>query len=150
MHLTIIHPAIGHRAGEKYIKTWQMEPLPAAAIAGNTPSDVELAFFDDRVEKINFDLPTGAVAISLETYTARRAYQIASEYRRRDVPVIFGGFHATLQQEEAARFGDAVVIGEAEGIWPEVIDDLRYGKLQKTYRSDNRPCLLYTSDAADE
>ena len=141
MHLTIIHPAIGHRAGEKYIKTWQMEPLPAAAIAGNTPSDVELAFFDDRVEKINFDLPTDGVAISLETYTARRAYQIASEYRRRDVPVIFGGFHATLQQEEAARFGDAVVIGEAEGIWPEVIDDLRYGKLQKIYRSDSRPSL---------
>lgn len=141
MHLTIVHPAIGHRRGEKYIKTWQMEPLPAAAIAGNTPPDIKLDFFDDRMEKIPFDLPTDAVAISLETYTAKRAYQIASEYRRRGVPVIFGGFHATLVPDEAARFGDAVVIGEAESVWPCVIDDLRHGTLQKTYRADGRPPL---------
>ena len=141
MQLTIVHPAIGHRAGEKYIKTWQMEPLPAAAIAGNTPSDVQITFFDDRLETIPFDKPADAVAISLETYTAKRAYQIASEYRRRGVPVIFGGFHATLMPDETARFGDAVVIGESESIWPEVIDDLRYGKLQKLYHSGSRPDL---------
>jgi radical SAM superfamily enzyme YgiQ (UPF0313 family) len=120
-----------------------MEPLPAAAIAGSTPSDVQITFFDDRLETIPFDRPADAVAISLETYTAKRAYQIASEYRRRGVPVIFGGFHATLMPEEAARFGDAVVIGESESIWPEVIDDLRHGTLQKTYRSVSRPDLAH-------
>jgi radical SAM superfamily enzyme YgiQ (UPF0313 family) len=141
MRLTLIHPAIGHRRGENYIRTWQMEPLPAAAIAGLTPPDVELRFYDDRMEAIPFDEPTDAVAISLETYTARRAYQIASDYRRRGVPVIMGGFHATLCPDEAARHAEAVVIGEAEGSWPQVIDDLRHGTLQKRYHAAGRPGL---------
>ena len=141
MRLTIIHPAIGHRRGENYIRSWQMEPLPAAAIAGLTPRDIELRFYDDRMEAIPYDEPTDAVAMSLETYTARRAYQIASEYRRRGVPVIFGGFHATLCPDEAARYAEAVVIGEAEGSWPQVIDDLRHGTLQKRYQGSERPVL---------
>ena len=45
MRLTIIHPAIGHRIGERYIRSWQMEPLPAAAIAGLTPGDVDVRFY---------------------------------------------------------------------------------------------------------
>ncbi len=61
--------------------------------------------------------PTDLVAISVETYTAKRAYQIASEFRRRGVPVVMGGFHASLCPEEVARFADAVVIGEAEVVW---------------------------------
>ncbi|GHS86352.1 B12-binding domain-containing radical SAM protein [Campylobacterota bacterium] len=141
MRLTIIHPAIGHRKGERYIRTWQMEPLPAATVAGLVPSGIEVRFYDDRMEQIPFDEPTDAVAISIETYTARRAYQIASEYRRRRVPVIFGGFHATLCPDEAARYAEAVVIGEAEGVFAHLIDDLRHGTLQKLYRSDTQPDL---------
>ena len=56
-------------------------PLPIAVLAGLTPPDVELSFYDDRMEAIPFDAPTDAVAIPIETYTAARAYQIASEYR---------------------------------------------------------------------
>ncbi len=136
MRLTLVHPAIGHRRGENYIRSWQMEPLPAAAIAGLTPASVDLRFYDDRMETIPFDEPTDAAAISLETYTARRAYQIASEYRRRRVPVIFGGFHATLCPDEAERYAESIVIGEAENLWPRVIDDLRHGTLQKRYRTE--------------
>ncbi len=139
--LTIIHPAIGHRQGEKYIRSWQMEPLPAAAIAGLTPQDIELRFHDDRMELIPYDESTDAVVLSVETYTARRAYQIASEYRRRGVPVVMGGFHPTLLPEEAERFSEAIVIGEAEEIWPEVIDDLRHGSLRKRYQSEQQPSL---------
>ena len=96
MKVTLVHPCIGRRTGEPYIRTWQMEPLPPAVIAGLTPREVEVAFYDDRMEVIPFDEPTDLVAISVETYTAKRAYQIASEYRRRGVPVVMGGFHATL------------------------------------------------------
>ena len=87
MKLTLVHPTIGRKAGEKYIKTWQMEPLPPALLAGLTPREVDIAFYDDRMEEIPFDEPTDLVAISVETYTAKRAYQIASEYRTRGVPV---------------------------------------------------------------
>ena len=81
--LTIIHPCVGRKQGQKYIRTWQMEPLPAATIAGLTPRGVDVRFYDDRMEQIPFDEKTDLVAISVETYTAKRAYQIASEYRRR-------------------------------------------------------------------
>ena len=139
MKLTLIHPAIGHRAGESYIRTWQMEPLPIAVLAGLTPPDVDLSFYDDRMEAIPFDAPADAVAIPIETYTAARAYQIASEYRRRGVPVVMGGFHASLVPEEVSRYAEAVVTGEAESVWAQVVDDLRHGTLRRRYHGDQRP-----------
>lgn len=133
MRITLIHPAIGHRLREPYIRSWQMEPLPIATLAGLTPATVELKFYDDRMERIPFDEPTDAVAIPVETYTAARAYQISSEYRRRGIPVILGGFHPSLVPDEAARFGEAIVVGEAEGVWAEVVDDVRHGTLKRRY-----------------
>ncbi len=146
-HLTLIHPCVGRRAGMKgYIRTWQMEPVPAAMVAALTPPDVEKRFFDDRLEPIAYDAPTDLVAISVETYTARRAYQIASEYRRRGVPVVMGGFHATLCPEEVSRYCESIVIGEAERTFPELIDDYRHGRPRKVYRADGRPALSVTPD----
>lgn len=141
MRVTIVHPCIGRRRGQKYIRTWQMEPLPAATLAGLTPKDVDLKFYDDRMEVVPFDERTNLVAISVETYTARRAHQIASEYRRRGVPVVMGGFHPSLCPDETARHAESVVIGEAEKTWPAVIDDARHGRLQKFYRAEGRPSL---------
>lgn len=140
MRLTLIHPSIGRRRGDRsYIGTWQMEPLPVAALVGLTPSGVDLRFYDDRLETIPFDEPTDLVAMSTETYTMRRAVQIASEFRKRGVPVVMGGFHATLCPEEVARYTEAVVMGEAESIWGQVIDDFRHGRLEKFYRGESGP-----------
>ena len=93
------------------------------------------------MEKIPFDEPTDGVAISVETYTAKRAYQIASEYRRRGVPVICGGFHATLCPDEVARYCESIVIGEAETLFPRIIDDYRHGCPEAVYRTNTRPTL---------
>jgi radical SAM superfamily enzyme YgiQ (UPF0313 family) len=142
MNLTIIHPCIGRKPGQKYIRTWQMESLPAATLAGLTPKDVAVRFYDDRMETVPFDEPTDLVAISVETYTAKRAYQIASEYRKRHIPVVMGGFHATLCPDEVARYAEAVVCGEAEQLWPRVIDDARHGRLEKFYRQTGRSSLI--------
>lgn len=145
MRMTLIHPCVGRWAGDKqYIRSWQMEPLAPAVLAGLTPADVEVRFYDDRLESIPFDEPTDLVAISIETYTARRAYQIACEYRKKGVRTVFGGFHATLCPDEAALYADAVVIGEAEGQWDAVIDDARHGTLQRFYRQPDRPDLALT------
>jgi radical SAM superfamily enzyme YgiQ (UPF0313 family) len=139
-HLTIIHPCVGRRAGSRsYMHTWKMEPLPAALVSALTPPDVARSFHDDRFEEIPFDEPTDLVAISVETYTAKRAYQIASEYRARGVPVVMGGYHATLCTDEVARHAESVVVGEAESVFPQVIDDYRHGTPQKIYRGAGRP-----------
>lgn len=142
MRITLVHPSIGRRAGDtSYIRTWQMEPLPPALIAGLTPPDVSVRFYDDRMETVPYDEPTDLVALSVETYTAKRAYQIASEYRRRGVPVAMGGFHASLCPDEVARFAESVVVGEAEALWPEVVDDYRHGRPKKMYRQTGRTSL---------
>ena len=141
MKLTIVHPCVGRRVGEKYIRSWQMEPLAPAVLAGLTAPGGEIAFHDDRMESIPYDEPTELVAISVETYTARRAYQIASEYRKRGVPVVMGGFHATLVPEEVSDYAESILIGEAETLWPKVIEDFRNGRLRRVYRRAGRPSL---------
>lgn len=141
MKITLVHPCIGRRAGQSYIRTWQMEPLPPAVLAALTPHDVEIEFFDDRMEEIDYDTDTDLVALSVETYTAMRAYQIASNFRRRGVPVVMGGFHPTLVPDEVAEYADAIVIGEAETVWAQLIRDFQKGKMKKTYGSKLRPQL---------
>lgn len=145
--LTLIHPSVGRRAGDTYyVRTWQMEPLPPAMIAALTPKDVDVRFYDDRLEPIPFDEPTDLVALSVETYTARRAYQIASDFRRRGVPVVMGGFHATLCPDEVREHCESLVVGEAEELFPELIDDYRHGRPKDEYRSKTRPALTTTPD----
>jgi Fe-S oxidoreductase len=130
VRLTLVHPCIGRRVGQPYIRTWQMEPLAPATLAGLTPkgSGIDVRFYDDRTETIPYDEPTDLVAMSVETYTARRSYQIASEFRRRGVPVVMGGFHPTLVPDEASEYAEAIVIGEAEGVWPRVLNDFAAGR----------------------
>jgi radical SAM superfamily enzyme YgiQ (UPF0313 family) len=141
VRLTLVHPCIGRRQGQRYLRSWEMEPLPPATIAGLTPSDVEIRFYDDRMERVPYDEPTDLVGLSVETYTARRAYQIASEYRRRGVPVVMGGFHVTLCPNEASKYAETIVIGEAEETWPRLVDDFRHGRMEPVYRSAGRPSL---------
>ncbi len=141
MKLTLIEPCVGRRVGQRYLRGWQMEPLSQAAIAGLTNSEVEIAFYDDRLEPIPYDTSTDLVAISVETYTARRAYQIASEYRQRGVPVVMGGFHATLCPEEVSQYAEAVVIGEAEEVWNTVLIDAERGTLKPYYKASQHAPL---------
>lgn len=122
-----------------------MEPLPAAHLAGLTPPEIKLRFFDDRFEEVDFNQKTDLVAISVETYTALRSYQIASEYRKRNIPVIMGGFHPTLLPQEAIEYADSIVIGEAEESWPKLLGDFQKGALQPSYsNSDSRPDISKT------
>lgn len=134
-------PAMGKQKGEKYIKTWQMEPLPIAQLAGLTPSHIGMEFFDDRIENIDYDAPTDVVAITVETYTAKRAYEISEVYRRKGIKVIMGGYHATLLPDEVSGHADAVVVGEAENVWPAIIQDIERGDLKKIYKKDQKPSL---------
>ncbi|MEJ2122677.1 MAG: radical SAM protein [Alphaproteobacteria bacterium] len=118
-----------------------MEPLCFAILKRLTPGDVETAFHDERLASIPFDEPTDLVALTVETYTARRAYQIAAEYRRRGVRVVMGGYHPTFLPNEALGFADSVVQGDAESVWPQVVADARRGCLRKHYRQDTFPSL---------
>ena len=118
-----------------------MEPLAFAILAGLTPADWETVLYDERLEDIPFDVSTDAVAITVETYTARRAYHIADRYRRQGIPVIMGGYHPTFLPDEALQHADAVIIGDAEGVWDRVLADLRQGNLRSRYQQRFLPDL---------
>src|SRR5262245_3839428 len=118
-----------------------MEPLCFAILKGLTPPDVETVLYDERLEPVPVDEPTDLVAMTVETYTARRAYQLADAYRQRGVPVVMGGYHPTFLPEEVLGHADAAVEGDAEGVWPQVVADARAGRLKPRYRQDSFPAL---------
>jgi len=136
MKITFIRPHLIQKRA-----TDALEPLIFAILARLTPPDVELAFYDDRLEPIPFDEPTDLVAITIETFTAKRAYQIAAQFRQRGVPVVVGGCHPTLLPDEAQHYADSVVLGDAENIWPTIVEDARAGRLQPRYHSTPPPAM---------
>lgn len=130
MKITLIRPAMTSGISKDAI-----EPLVFGILAALTPPRIRLKFYDERIEPIVFDEHTDLVALSVDTYSARRAYQIATYYRRLGVSVVMGGYHPTLCTEESLHFADAVVVGDAEDTWPAVIEDFCKGQLQQVYRS---------------
>jgi len=108
-------------------------PTSGRALAGLTPPGVDVRLWDDRVDDIDYDETTDLVAITVEAFTARRAYEIADEFRARHVPVVIGGIHATALPDEAAEHADAVFTGDAETRWAEVVADAHEGRLQPRY-----------------
>ncbi|MCA9407936.1 MAG: B12-binding domain-containing radical SAM protein [Candidatus Omnitrophica bacterium] len=132
--ITFIYPAVGKKPGTKYIRTWKMEPLPIAALASLTPDDIETEFFDDRLELIDYETETDLVAITAETYTAMRAYDIADKFRKRGIKVVLGGYHPTHLPEESGKYADSVVIGNAESVWEQLLKDANNGGLKKVYK----------------
>jgi len=135
MKITLIEPAMikkPHGLSEKSI--FCVQPLALGVLAGLTPANIQVEFLDDRFESIDYDAPCDLAGISVKTFTARRSYQIADELRRRGVPVILGGHHASLLPSEGLEHADAVFVGEAEMLWPSVLEDARQGLLQPIYR----------------
>lgn len=131
-----VHMVAPSNEDSTYIK-----PLWAATLAAHTPDDVRLTFRDDGIEPIDLEKESDApdlVAISVNSKTAARSYAIADSYRKRGSPVVLGGIHVTALPEEGLEHADAVVSGEAEWIWQDVVRDARLGKLGRTRSLMNR------------
>jgi radical SAM superfamily enzyme YgiQ (UPF0313 family) len=102
-------------------------------IAGLTPPEHEVHILEEELETIDLEENCDLVGISCMTSNAIRAYELAREFRQRGRSVVLGGVHPTLLPEEALKYCDAVVVGEAEGVWEQVVADARSGRLQKVY-----------------
>lgn len=109
--------------------------LALPVVAAMCPRDWDVEIIDEKLHDIDFDADCDLVAMSFKTKDARRAYRYAAEFRRRGVPVILGGVHVSNLPDEAAAHADSVVVGEAEGVWPRVVEDFRHGRLQQVYRA---------------
>jgi radical SAM superfamily enzyme YgiQ (UPF0313 family) len=133
MKITFIKPNMGLVQGQPYLDRGRMEPLTFAVLSGMTPPQHERVLYDDRFEAVPFDDPTDLVCINTEIYTARRAYEIADEFLKRDVAVILGGYHTTMIPSEGQKHATSVVIGDAESCWPQVLEDAENGSLKPLY-----------------
>ncbi len=131
MKLLLLSPS--RKFGKKMIKALRIPQLGLHILASLTPDDVDITVVDEEIMEIDFSMDFDLVGISCMTATANRSYQLSDRFRQRGSKVILGGIHPTILPQEAIQHADAVVIGEAEGCWGDVIRDFRKGNLQKFY-----------------
>jgi radical SAM superfamily enzyme YgiQ (UPF0313 family) len=96
---------------------------------------VDVTILDEQIEAIPWHSPADLGGITCMTALAPRAYEIAQRFRQRGTPVVLGGMHPTLCLDEAARKADAIEVGNAEGIWPRVVEDACHHRLKSIYES---------------
>jgi radical SAM superfamily enzyme YgiQ (UPF0313 family) len=129
--LLLVNP-VGRRSGFLLSRFSTVQPLSLAYIAAATPSDWEVRIADEVFGQIQ---PEKADLVGITAFTSNinRAYEIAASYRNAGTKVVIGGIHASMLPDEALRFADAVVVGEAEGIWGKVIEDFESGRMSGVY-----------------
>jgi len=140
MHLYLINPSNPlvkmikiNKSRWKQYRVWK--PLSLLVLAGLTPPEWDITVIDENLGVPDYTamLRPDLVGITAFTSQAVRAYELADEFRSRGVPVVMGGIHATMCLEEASDRVDAVVTGEAESIWGQVLEDARRGALDRVY-----------------
>ncbi len=142
MKILLISPERERKKEEAFLFRLSFLNLPY--LAAVTPPGVEVKIVDEAFEKINFEEKVDLVGITAQTPVAPRAYQIADEFKKRGIPVVMGGVHASMLPQETLLHADAVVIGEAEEVWPGLIEDLRRGQMRRIYKGNGfvNPCAL--------
>jgi radical SAM superfamily enzyme YgiQ (UPF0313 family) len=135
--LLLVNPVSPRPVGLASNPISQFPPLGLGIVAALTPAHWDVEIADENFERFQ---PRDASLVGLTAFTssATRAYEIAGACRERGVSTVLGGIHASMLPEEALRYVDAVVIGEAEGAWPKVIADFEAGDMQRTYRVDSQ------------
>lgn len=130
--LILINP-VGKKSGYLMSSISRFAPLGLAYIAAVTPDSWNIEIIDENFTPFQFK-EADLVGITAFTSNINRAYEIADVYRKNGTRVVIGGIHASMAPDETSRYADAVIVGEAEGIWPQVIHDFEQGRLGRRYQ----------------
>jgi radical SAM superfamily enzyme YgiQ (UPF0313 family) len=130
--LILINPVNPNRNGLTVNKSSRFPPIGLGIVAALTPQSWDVQLIDENWIPFSYE-EADLVGITSFTATANRAYEIASIYHKKNVPVIMGGIHASLCTDEALEFVDSIVVGEAEDVWARVIQDFESNQLQTHY-----------------
>lgn len=120
---------------------FKLQRVNLPLLAALTPPGHEVTIVEESFAPDDMNQAVDLVGITVLTELAPRAYQIGDAYRRKGVKVVMGGIHPTILPEEALEHSDCVVVGEAEGIWPQLVSDVASGNLQRIYRADKNTDL---------
>lgn len=130
----LVYPSGGANKTADAIFPFPLQGL--TQLAASMPEHYEVVVHDENLRPLNGSARADLVMLTAMTALARRAYEIADDFRSRGIPVIMGGAHATACPEEVALHADCVVIGEAENILPQILADFEAGQLASTYTSE--------------
>jgi radical SAM superfamily enzyme YgiQ (UPF0313 family) len=134
MKILLIMPHPNKR--RNLVSKFNYPSLTLQQVAAITPSEHDVELVDERYEPVNFNGKYDLVGISCLTYNSLRGYEIATLFRKQRIPVVFGGYHASLMPDEVKQHADSVVIGEAELTWPLLLKDAEKGELKPFYKAD--------------
>jgi radical SAM superfamily enzyme YgiQ (UPF0313 family) len=142
MNILFVFPTRLNASGKpvKYRKAF-LPPLALAVLNALTPDHHNVQLIDDIVEDIDFAGSYDLVAITAMTMQVERAYQIADAFRDQGFKVIMGGMHPTVLPQEAKQHADSIVIGEADNIWEQILDDCENNVLKDFYQDTALPDL---------
>ncbi|MCP2501304.1 MAG: radical SAM protein [Deltaproteobacteria bacterium] len=133
MKIKLIAP---HEQREDTISSpFKLNRVNLPLLAALTPPGHEITMVEEAIAPDDIHQDVDLVGITVLTELAQRAYRIADAYRQKAVKVVMGGIHPTVLPDEALGHADAVVVGEAEGVWPRLVSDAASGQMQKTYRA---------------
>ena len=116
-----------------------MPPITGIHLAALTPPHFRVRVIHQQVQPIDFDTDGDLIALTFFTGFAPEAYRLADEFRKRGKSIVAGGPHVTFNSEEALEHVDSVVIGEAESIWTQLLEDAAAGKLLRRYIGTAEP-----------
>ncbi len=140
MRLYLINPSnplvsIVKVKGSRWNRYRVWKPLSLMVLAGLTPPEWEIAIVDENLGVPDYQAMPRPDLVGITAFTSQsnRAYEVASHFRNLGVPVVMGGIHATMCLDEVTERVDSVVTGEAEGIWPHVLEDARHHSLKRRY-----------------
>ncbi len=132
--LLLIQPSPYEKDG-KVIKKKKLyfTGLALPLLAALTPDDWETELIYEVIEDVPFDTDADLIGVSTMGHGVIRSIDIAKEYRRRGKTVILGGYMASIMPEEAVKYCDSLIIGDAELVWQQMLSDFENGNLKKTY-----------------
>ncbi len=135
MKIKLISPQMTLRPMDSELKRRMSPPLALLVLAALTPPQNTVIVEDENIRKLNLSDSPDLVGITVNVDTSKRAYEIASHYRRRNIPVVLGGIHPSANPSEAGQYCDAVCIGEAETLWPKILQDRQSNNLLSQYHN---------------
>jgi len=134
--LLLINPQSKYKKGFSLTRSSKYIPLGLGIIAALTPKNWEIELIDELFEPFTYR-DADIVAFTSFTANVNRAYELAALYRKNNITTVMGGIHATMQPEEAMRYMDIIVTGEAEYAWPQLIKDFENGTTKNIYKGEH-------------
>lgn len=142
MRILLISPTHYNQDGSLHKTTrYWTSGLTLPYLEALTPPGHEVEIVDELFYDVDLDAAVDVVGITAMGPQIKRAYDLADHFRARGVRVVLGGTWVTLTAEESLRHADAVVAGEAEDVWAELLADFCEGRSRGIYRAPRRADL---------